>query len=79
MVEFLKAVRPDRVYLMVPTRPPAEEWVRAPSYGELARAYEVFSCELRGVGLCCWQATRGRASGLEAGAQRSLRGMYCAQ
>ncbi|RLE87096.1 MAG: radical SAM protein [Thermoprotei archaeon] len=48
VAEFLRGVRADRVYLMVPTRPPAEEWVRAPSWDELARAREVFSEELGG-------------------------------
>jgi wyosine [tRNA(Phe)-imidazoG37] synthetase (radical SAM superfamily) len=34
----LRRVRPDRVYVNVPTRPPAEAWVRPPDPERLARA-----------------------------------------
>ncbi|MCL4393293.1 MAG: radical SAM protein [Chloroflexi bacterium] len=37
----LRRIRPDRVDLNVPTRPPAETWVQAPSETELAMALAV--------------------------------------
>ena len=36
---FLAALAPARIYVSVPTRPPAEKWVRAPSEATIARAY----------------------------------------
>jgi wyosine [tRNA(Phe)-imidazoG37] synthetase (radical SAM superfamily) len=39
---FIGALSPNRAYLAVPTRPPAESWVRPPSAVSLARASEVF-------------------------------------
>jgi wyosine [tRNA(Phe)-imidazoG37] synthetase (radical SAM superfamily) len=40
--EFVGELRPATAYLAVPTRPPAEDWVRPASEAALARAYEVF-------------------------------------
>jgi wyosine [tRNA(Phe)-imidazoG37] synthetase (radical SAM superfamily) len=40
--EFVGELRPATAYVAVPTRPPAEEWVRPASEAALARAYEVF-------------------------------------
>jgi wyosine [tRNA(Phe)-imidazoG37] synthetase (radical SAM superfamily) len=37
---FLERLQPDSAYLAVPTRPPAEEWARAPDEGTLNRAYQ---------------------------------------
>jgi wyosine [tRNA(Phe)-imidazoG37] synthetase (radical SAM superfamily) len=39
---FIGRLRPDRAYLAVPTRPPAEPWVRPAPAASMARAYEVF-------------------------------------
>ena len=39
---FIGRLRPERAYLAVPTRPPAESWVRPASPASVARAYEVF-------------------------------------
>jgi wyosine [tRNA(Phe)-imidazoG37] synthetase (radical SAM superfamily) len=39
---FIGALNPNRAYLAVPTRPPAESWVTPPSALNVARAYEVF-------------------------------------
>jgi wyosine [tRNA(Phe)-imidazoG37] synthetase (radical SAM superfamily) len=36
-------LRPHTAYLSVPTRPPAEEWVRAPDSAALNRAYQIVS------------------------------------
>jgi wyosine [tRNA(Phe)-imidazoG37] synthetase (radical SAM superfamily) len=40
---FLARLQPDSVYLAVPTRPPAEAWVRAPDEGALNQAYQLLS------------------------------------
>jgi wyosine [tRNA(Phe)-imidazoG37] synthetase (radical SAM superfamily) len=40
--EFVGELRPATAYLAVPTRPPAEDWVRPATEASLARAYEVF-------------------------------------
>ena len=40
--EFVGELRPATAYLAVPTRPPAEDWVRPACEAALARAYEVF-------------------------------------
>jgi wyosine [tRNA(Phe)-imidazoG37] synthetase (radical SAM superfamily) len=50
----LRRVRPDRVYLNVPTRPAAEAWVRPPDPERLARAAVVLgaSAEMTPAGGC---------------------------
>jgi len=44
--DFLARLRPARAYLSIPTRPPAEEWVRPPSEGAINRVYQMFSQRL---------------------------------
>ncbi|NLE45854.1 MAG: radical SAM protein [Chloroflexi bacterium] len=39
--DFLGLLRPNRAYLSIPTRPPAEEWVRPPSEEIINRAYQI--------------------------------------
>ncbi|MBN2587109.1 MAG: radical SAM protein [Candidatus Fermentibacteraceae bacterium] len=41
--EFLGILRPATAFLSIPTRPPAEEWVRPPDENALNRAYQIFS------------------------------------
>jgi wyosine [tRNA(Phe)-imidazoG37] synthetase (radical SAM superfamily) len=43
IAHFLGKLRPATAYLAVPTRPPAEAWVRAPGEGALNRAYQILS------------------------------------
>jgi wyosine [tRNA(Phe)-imidazoG37] synthetase (radical SAM superfamily) len=43
VASFLGKLRPATAYLAVPTRPPAEGWVRAPDEGTLNRAYQILS------------------------------------
>lgn len=43
---FLAQLRPVYAYLSVPTRPPAEGWVRAPDEATLHQAYQVFKTHL---------------------------------
>ena len=40
---FLGRLRPAVAYLSIPTRPPAEEWVRPPDEGTIVRAHQIFS------------------------------------
>jgi wyosine [tRNA(Phe)-imidazoG37] synthetase (radical SAM superfamily) len=49
--DFLAQVRPAKVYLSVPTRPPAEDWVLPPSEESINRAYQIFSRKLDHVEL----------------------------
>jgi len=48
---FLEELRPDRSYLSVPTRPPAEPWARAPGEAALARAFGIFCATMASVEL----------------------------
>ena len=40
---FVARLRPATAYLAIPTRPPAEPWVRPPAETGLTRAYQLFS------------------------------------
>ncbi len=42
VADFLKTVSPDRAYISIPTRPPAEGWVSPPTREEQDMAYTVF-------------------------------------
>jgi wyosine [tRNA(Phe)-imidazoG37] synthetase (radical SAM superfamily) len=46
VARFLGQLKPARAYLAVPTRPPAEAWVCAPSEAVINRAYQIFSDRL---------------------------------
>jgi wyosine [tRNA(Phe)-imidazoG37] synthetase (radical SAM superfamily) len=46
---FLRDLRPVKAYISIPTRPPAETWVRPPDDGTLIRAYRTFSERVQGV------------------------------
>ena len=41
VADFLARLRPERAYLAIPTRPPAESWVRGPGEDVVNRAYQV--------------------------------------
>jgi len=43
---FLARLRPDRAYLSVPTRPPAEGWVQPPDEPGINRAYQILGREV---------------------------------
>ena len=43
VAEFLALLEPATAYLSVPTRPPAEEWVRSPFEEAINRAYQLLS------------------------------------
>ena len=43
IADFLARLKPARAYLSIPTRPPAEEWVRTPGEEAINRAYQLLS------------------------------------
>lgn len=43
IADFLAELKPDKAYIAIPTRPPAEEWVKPPSEQTINRAYQIFS------------------------------------
>lgn len=42
IADLLARLRPDRAYLSIPTRPPAEEWAQPPSEEIINQAYHIF-------------------------------------
>jgi wyosine [tRNA(Phe)-imidazoG37] synthetase (radical SAM superfamily) len=51
VARFLDELVPDMAYLAIPTRPPAEEWVRPPQENIINGAYQILSERLEGVAL----------------------------
>jgi len=49
VASFVARLEPARAYLSIPTRPPAEEWVRAPSEEIVNRAYQTLDQRVRHV------------------------------
>jgi len=47
--DFLAELNPDCAYLSVPTRPPAENWARAPSEATINRAYQIMNGRMANV------------------------------
>lgn len=43
IASFLQKIEPTKSYISIPTRPPAEEWVKAPGEEVLTMAYQIFS------------------------------------
>lgn len=43
VASFLERLNPDRAYVAIPTRPPAEEWAHAPEEAAINRAYLIIS------------------------------------
>ena len=42
VAKFIREIKPSIAYLSIPTRPPAEEWVKAPDEKSINRAYQIF-------------------------------------
>ncbi|MCK9997117.1 MAG: radical SAM protein [Candidatus Krumholzibacteria bacterium] len=40
---FLSRLKPDRAYLSIPTRPPAQSWVRPPGSDAMVRYHDIFT------------------------------------
>ena len=49
IADVIQTVRPRRAYLSIPTRPPAESWVRCPEEEALNRAYQILAGKVRHV------------------------------
>jgi len=43
VADLLAQLRPAKAYLSIPTRPPAEEWVRSPDEEAINQAYQILS------------------------------------
>jgi wyosine [tRNA(Phe)-imidazoG37] synthetase (radical SAM superfamily) len=46
---FLARLKPSRVYISIPTRPPSEKWVHPPEEGFINKAYHIFSQRIESV------------------------------
>jgi wyosine [tRNA(Phe)-imidazoG37] synthetase (radical SAM superfamily) len=46
IADFLAELRPSKAYIAIPTRPPAEEWVRPADEQAINRAYQTFDGKL---------------------------------
>lgn len=49
IAEFLVQLKPAKVYLSIPTRPPAERWVQAPEEEDINRVYQILVSRIDGV------------------------------
>ncbi len=49
IASFLFCLQPDKAYLSVPIRPPAEEWIKTPPEETINRAYQIFNKKLKAV------------------------------
>jgi len=49
LADFLARLQPDRAYLSIPTRPPAEPWALAPDEQAVNRAYHILRKEVEQV------------------------------
>jgi wyosine [tRNA(Phe)-imidazoG37] synthetase (radical SAM superfamily) len=47
--DVVARLQPDVAYLSIPTRPPSEDWVRAPDEETIHRAYQIFADRLGNV------------------------------
>ncbi len=43
IAEFLSSIKPEKIYISVPIRPPAEEWAKLPDEATINKAYQIFS------------------------------------
>jgi wyosine [tRNA(Phe)-imidazoG37] synthetase (radical SAM superfamily) len=49
VAEFLVDLNPDKAYIAIPTRPPAEKWVKPASERAINLAYQIYEGKLRSV------------------------------
>jgi len=49
VADFLAQLKPTRAYLAIPTRPPAERWVKPPDEKVVNQAYQIFSRKVERV------------------------------
>jgi wyosine [tRNA(Phe)-imidazoG37] synthetase (radical SAM superfamily) len=69
---YLEALGPDEVYLSVPTRPPAEEWVRPPADKVVFQAWQSLSARLPGTRVELLVADEGNAFASTGDAREDL-------
>lgn len=53
-VKLIKQLNPDKAYILVPTRPPAEKFVEPPSEENLNEAYQIFNASINNVELLAY-------------------------
>lgn len=70
IAEFITEVGPAVSYISVPTRPPAETWVKAPSEGGINAAYQIISG--KGVETECITGYEGTAFASTGNAEEDL-------
>ena len=49
--EFIKEINPNKAYILIPVRPPAEEFVDVPDEEKLNMAYQIFRASIKDVEL----------------------------
>jgi len=49
IADFLRKLKPDKAYLAIPTRPPAQKKIKAASESAITRAYQIFGQKLTNV------------------------------
>ncbi len=49
IADFLELLNPEIAYIAIPTRPPAEKWVKSAENSTVVRAYHIFSQRVRRV------------------------------
>ena len=49
IADFLKDLRPEKAYVALPTRPPAEKWAKPADEQSINRAYQIFDEKLKHV------------------------------
>jgi wyosine [tRNA(Phe)-imidazoG37] synthetase (radical SAM superfamily) len=47
IADFLALLKPEKSYIAIPTRPPAERWVKSSDEEAINQAYQIFSGKLR--------------------------------
>jgi wyosine [tRNA(Phe)-imidazoG37] synthetase (radical SAM superfamily) len=73
VARYLQALGPDVAYLSVPTRPPAEVWVRPPGEEVVLRAFQQLLGELAGTRVEMLVADEGNAFASTGDAREDLR------
>jgi wyosine [tRNA(Phe)-imidazoG37] synthetase (radical SAM superfamily) len=47
--DFIDDINPDKAYIAIPTRPPAEDWVKPPEESVINQTYQVFKEKIKHV------------------------------
>jgi wyosine [tRNA(Phe)-imidazoG37] synthetase (radical SAM superfamily) len=49
--ELVNWIEPSKAYLLIPTRPPAESWVKPPANEVINKAFQIFNARIKRVEL----------------------------